>query len=61
MSTRRVTNLLVYNSARNLAVKLYSNYQMRLEARACDIVKERTVRRGSCDCKLETLNLKLQT
>jgi hypothetical protein len=52
---------LVYNSARNLAVKLYSNYQMGLEARACDIVKERTVRRGSCDCKFETLNLKLQT
>jgi hypothetical protein len=43
-STRSVRNLLVYNSARNLAVKLYSNYQRRLEARACDIVKERKKR-----------------
>ena len=44
MSTRRGTNLLVYNSARDIAVKLYSNYQRRLEARACDIVKERKKR-----------------
>jgi hypothetical protein len=39
-----LTNLLVYNSARDIAVKLCSNYQRRLEARASDIVEERKKR-----------------
>lgn len=56
-STRSVRDLLVYNSATNLAVKLYSNYQRRLEARACDIVKERKKR----ELRLQTRNSKPKT
>ena len=44
MSTRRVTNLLVYNSAKIIAVQLCSKHQTRIEARNRDIVEERKKR-----------------
>ena len=39
-----MTDLLVYNSAKDIAVELHSNYQRRLEARNRDIVEERKKR-----------------